>query len=156
MAKFMDVHSGFFGVTADQLNEVRNLVDMSAVRGLPVTPLLAVDRPKVAFVIGPFIPDADLPILEPADVRVAAQEPQEFDDDRAQVQLLRRQQGEAVTEIEAHLRTEIGKRAGAGAVLLLNALVEDPLHEVEVLAHVAAKTNRLLRPHKPRSRIRCG
>ena len=73
--------------------------------------------------------------LSQRDVGVAAQEPQQFDDDRAQVQLLGRQQRKAVGEVEAHLRAEQRQGAGPGAVLLLDALVEDPLHEVEILAH---------------------
>ena len=43
--------------------------------------------------------------------------------------------GKAVGEVEAHLRPEPGQRARPGAVLLLDALVENSLHEVEILAH---------------------
>ncbi len=43
--------------------------------------------------------------------------------------------GKSFGEIEAHLRAEPGQRAGAGAVLLLDAAVEDQLHEIEILAH---------------------
>ena len=112
-----------------------DLVDVAAVGRLPVAPLLAVDRAEIAVLVGPFVPDADLALLQPADVGVAAQEPEQFDDDRSQVQLLGRQQREAVGEVEAHLRAEQRQGAGAGAVLLLDAFVEDPLHEVEILAH---------------------
>jgi hypothetical protein len=51
------------------------------------------------------------------------------------VQLLGGQQRKAVGQVEAHLRAEPGQSAGSGAVLLLDAIVEDELHEVEILAH---------------------
>ena len=44
-------------------------------------------------------------------------------------------------EIEAHLVAEDAERAGAGAVALLYAVVEDVAHEVEVLLH-ARQRNR--------------
>jgi hypothetical protein len=100
-----------------------------------VPPLLPVYRAEVAIVVGPFVPDADLAVLQPANVGVAAQEPKQLHDDRPQVQLLRRQKREALRQVETHLRTEVGKRAGTGAVLLLYSFVENPLHEVEILAH---------------------
>ena len=43
--------------------------------------------------------------------------------------------GKPVGQVEAHLVAEDRPRAGAGAVGLLDALVEDPLEEVEVLLH---------------------
>src|SRR3954463_2610823 len=87
-------------VVTDQLDQVPDLVDVTAVRGLPVAPLLAIDRAEIAFIVGPLVPDADVAVLEPADVRVAAQEPEKLDDDRAEVQFLRRQQWKTLTEIE--------------------------------------------------------
>ena len=72
-------------ILADELDQVGDLVDVAALGGFPVAPLLAVDRPKVAVVVRPFVPDLDFAIVEPANVGVAAQEPQQFDDDRPQV-----------------------------------------------------------------------
>ena len=69
------------------------------------------------------------------DVGVAAQEPEQLADHRAQVDLLGGDQREAVGEVEPHLVAEHAERAGAGAVGLLGALVEDPLDQVEVLPH---------------------
>ena len=43
---------------------------------------------ELAIRAGPFVPDADAPILQPAHIGLAAQEPQKFDDDRLQMQLL--------------------------------------------------------------------
>jgi hypothetical protein len=51
------------------------------------------------------------------------------------MELFRRQQGEPFAEVEAHLRSEQGKRARSGAIHLLDTLVENPLHEVEILTH---------------------
>ena len=69
------------------------------------------------------------------DIGVAAQEPEQFDQDRAQMQLLGGEQREALGEVEAHLVAEHGERAGAGPVLLRDALVEDPAEEVEIGLH---------------------
>src|SRR3712207_8043896 len=46
------------------------------------------------------------PLLEPGDVGVAAQEPEQLDDDRAEVELLGRQQRETLGHVEAHLVAE--------------------------------------------------
>ena len=43
--------------------------------------------------------------------------------------------GKPVAEVEPHLVAEDAQGAGAGAVALLHALVEDPLEEIEVLPH---------------------
>src|SRR4051794_29448823 len=98
-----------------------DLVDVTAVGRLPVAPLLAVDRPKVAIRIGPLIPDADLAVFEPTNVGVAADEPQQLDNDRPQVELLGRQKRETFSKVEPHLSAEPGQSAGPGAVLLLDA-----------------------------------
>ncbi|BCI71056.1 hypothetical protein SPKIRA_18860 [Sphingomonas paucimobilis] len=116
----------------DQLGD---LVDMAAIRGRPVAPLLAIDGAEVARLVRPFVPDAHLLLLQPADIGVAAQEPEQFDDDRAQMQLLGGQDGKTLGQIEAHLVAEDRQRAGAGAVHLLHTLGQHPVHEVEILAH---------------------
>ena len=123
------------GIAADQRDQIGDLVDVAAVGGFPVAPLLAVDRAEVAVGIGPFVPDADACVLQPADVGVAAQEPQQLDDDRAQVQLLGGQQRKAVGKIEAHLGAEQRQGAGAGAVGLRDAFVEHFLHQIEIGPH---------------------
>ena len=62
-------------VLADEVDELTNLIDVTAVRRFPVAPLLAVDRAEIALFVGPFVPDADLVLLQPADIGVAAQKP---------------------------------------------------------------------------------
>ena len=51
------------------------------------------------------------------------------------MQLLGRHHRETFGEIEAHLPTENGTRAGAGAVGFVLPVVEHVTHEVEVLLH---------------------
>ena len=51
------------------------------------------------------------------------------------MELFRRQQREPLGEVEPHLRAEQRQGAGAGAVHLLDAFVENLLHQVEILAH---------------------
>ena len=118
------------GVGPDLRDQLGDLVDVAPIRGDPVAPLLAVDRAEVAILVRPLIPNRDFAVLQPADVSVAAQEPQQLDDDRAEVKLLGREHGEALREIEAHLRAEHAERAGAGAVHRLDAGREHAVHEV--------------------------
>ena len=143
-------------IAADQLDEVGDLVDMPPVGGLPVAPLLAVDRPKVAVLVGPFIPNADLALVEPADVGVAAQEPQQLGDDRTQMQLLRGEQREAIPEIEAHLGAEPRQSAGSSAVLLRGPAIEDQLHELKVLAHLPCNLAAVREWSKTVYNLHCG
>ena len=96
---------------------------------------MAVDRPEVAALVGPFVPDAHAVLVEIFDVGVAGQEPEQLVDDRLQVQLLGGEQREAVGEIEAHLIAEHRQRAGAGAVALFRAAAQNVFHQIEVLAH---------------------
>jgi hypothetical protein len=72
--------------------------------------------------------------LQPPGIAVAAQEPQQLEDDRLQVHLLRRHQREAFVQVEAHLVAEDALGAGAGAVGLGHAMHGDVAHEVFVLA----------------------
>ena len=69
-------------------------------------------------------------LLQVAHVRVALQEPQQFVDDRLQVQLLRRQQREAVLKVVAALRAEDADGACSRAVALLDALGQDAVQYV--------------------------
>ena len=123
------------GLRPDLVDDLRDLVDVPAVGGRPRAPLVAVDRAEVAVRVGPLVPDRDAAVLEPLHVGVAAQEPEQLGEDRAGVDLLGGDQREAGAEVEAHLVAEDRERAGAGAVGLLDALVEDAGEEVEVLLH---------------------
>src|SRR5205085_10718639 len=97
--------------------------NMLTIRRRPRAPLVAVDRAEVAVCVCPFVPDRDLVLVQPRNVRVAAQKPQQLVDDRAQVNFLRRQQRKASAEIEAQLMAEDAARGGAGASRFYGAVV---------------------------------
>src|SRR4029079_11631315 len=82
---------------------------------------------------GPLVPDGDAVLPEPADVAVAAEEPEQLDGDRPEVPLLGGDQREALGQVVAESLAEQADRAGAGAVLLGRALLEDAPEEVLVL-----------------------
>ena len=128
------------GVGADRLDDLGDLVDVATVGRRPRPPLVAVDRPEVAVVVGPLVPDRDAALLQPAHVGVAAQEPQQLADDRAQVQPLGRDHREALGEVEAHLVAEHAAGARAGAVGLVDTGRHDVVEQVEVLAHARQPT----------------
>ena len=94
------------GSGADLLDDLRDLVDVPAVGRRPRAPLVAVDRPEVAVGVGPLVPDRDAAVLEPLDVGVAAQEPQQLGEHRPGVDLLGGDQREPLGEVEAHLVAE--------------------------------------------------
>ena len=100
--------------------------------GRPGAPLPAVDGAEVAVFIGPLIPDGDAVLLEVGDAGVASQEPEEFVDDGAQVELLGGQAGEARGEIEAHLVAEDAFRAGPGAIVLAHTIVTNVPKKIEI------------------------
>ena len=122
-------------VVPDPLDHRRELVDVASVGRRPRAPLVAVDRAEVAGLVGPLVPDRDVVLVQPRDVRVAADEPDQLADDGRDVDLLRRHEREAGAQIEAHLGPEDGERPGAGAVVLADALVERLAQEIEVLLH---------------------
>src|SRR2546427_11978582 len=67
----------------------------------PVPPLLSIDRPQVAILIRPLVPDGHLIFLQVANVSLAPQKPQQFVDDGTQVQFLRREQREMFLQRKA-------------------------------------------------------
>ena len=73
--------------------------------------------------------------LKPADIRVAAQEPEQFVDDRFEMDFLGGEQRETVSQIEPGLRAEDGTRAGAGAVSLELAVFQHMPQQIEILDH---------------------
>src|SRR3546814_20897198 len=66
------------GVGADLLDQFGDLIEMAAIGGRPLAPLLAVDGAELAAFAGPFVPDGHLSLLPPADVGVATPEPETF------------------------------------------------------------------------------
>ena len=121
---------------------LRDLVDRPAVRGVPRPPLLAVDRAELAVLVGPLVPDRDLVLPQVGDVGRAAEEPDQLVDDRAEGDLLGGDERKPLAQVEPDLAAENAERAGAGAVGLLDPVVEDSLHQVEVLPHGTDPSNR--------------
>src|SRR5690606_20192226 len=112
-----------------------HLVDDAAVRGAPAPPLRPVHRTELALGVRPFVPDRDAVLVQIADVRLAAQKPQELVDDGLEMQLLGGQEREARREIAAQLVAEDALRAGAGPVRLAYALLAHLAQEIEVRLH---------------------
>ena len=75
--------------------------------------------------------------MQPADIGVPAQEPQQFPEDAAGVDLLRRHQRETLTQVEGHLMAEDTQGPGAGTILTMHAFGEDPSQQVKVDLHVS-------------------
>lgn len=123
------------GVCLDLRDDAVELVDVPAIGGAPVAPLRPIDTAEIAVGVGPFIPDAHPVRPEVADVGIAGDEPEQFVDDRFEVELFGGEQREAFREVEAGLGTEDGERAGAGAVGFEAAFFEDELKEIEIGAH---------------------
>src|SRR5262249_37555951 len=96
------------GILTDRLDDRSDLIDGAAAGRRPRTPLLAVNRTKITILVGPFVPDGDAVVVEILDVGVTGEKPQQFMDDRFQMQFLRGHQRKAVAEIEAHLMPEYG------------------------------------------------
>jgi hypothetical protein len=123
------------GIAFDLVDDLGDLIDVAAIRGRPGAPLIAVHRTELSIFIGPFVPDAYAVFLEIAGIGFAPQEPQQFVDDRLQVNFLRRQQRKACLQIETQLRAEDTQRPRPGAVVLAVSVLEDMPHQVKVLAH---------------------
>src|SRR5690606_11446138 len=122
-------------ISADQLDRARDLIDLARVGGLPPAPLRTVDRPELAPLVRPLVPDRHAVALQVLDVGVPGEEPQKLVDDRAHMQLLRRQQREAVREIEAHLMAEHAECPGSGAVAFPHAALAYRPQQIKVLPH---------------------
>ncbi len=119
----------------DLTDQLRDLVDMAAVRCRPAAPLIAIDRAQVAIRVGPLIPDRDAVFLQISDIGRAGQKPDQLMNDGFEMQLLGRDQREAFLQIKTHLVTENRARAGAGTVGFGRAMLIHMAHEIEVLAH---------------------
>ena len=90
---------------------------------------------QFAFFVRPFVPDADAVLLEVSDIGVATQEPQEFVDDRSQVDLLGRDERETFRKIKSELMAKTAEGAGASPVRPGGAIFKDVSHQVEIRLH---------------------
>jgi hypothetical protein len=128
-----DQHAAGVGIRAQRLQDLGELVDRAAVRGRPRAPLHPVDGAELTVPVGPLVPDAHPVLLQPPDVALAAEEPQQLAEDRAGVHPLGGHQREALAQVEPHLVAEHAQGAGAGAVGLRGAGLQHPPQQVLVL-----------------------
>jgi hypothetical protein len=78
-------------------------------------------------------------LLQVPGVGLAFEEPQQLVQDRLEMDFLGGEQRKARIQVEAQLRAEYGKSAGAGAVALLGAVRQHMLHQVEIIAHQGSR-----------------
>ena len=122
---------------ANLLDHFADLVNHLAIGALPASPLFAIDRPKVTILQCPLVPDRDLPFLQPGVVGGAPQEPEQFVNDAAQVDFLGSDQRKALLEVEANLTAKHRPGADTGAVSLVESVINNVLHKVEIGFHRA-------------------
>ena len=124
-------------VGLDGLDHRGQLVDVTAVRGGPGPPLVAVDRAELAVSVGPLVPDRHALLVQPLDVGRSGEEPEQLRDHRPGVHALGGEQREAVGEVEAHLVPEDAERPRAGPVGLARPGGQHVVEQVEIGPHRA-------------------
>ncbi len=120
-------------IGAQGVQDLRDLVDVVSVGGRPAAPLHPIDRSQLAVAIGPFVPDGDAVLVQPLDIGIAAQEPEQFVDDRLQMNPLGGDQRESGRQVVAELMPENGPGPGTGAVGFGGAALEDQPEQILVL-----------------------
>ena len=118
------------GIGLDIMNQILNLVDVAAIGTTPATPLTAVDRSQITILVSSLVPDCHLMVVQILNIRVPFEEPKEFVDNRAQVQLFGSQQRKTVIEMETHLITKRAYCACTRTVVFLHPLVKHMLQEI--------------------------
>ncbi len=126
------------GVAFERVDDLLNLVNMTAIGSGPAAPLHAVNGAKVTVFAGPFVPDRHVAFFQPVVVARACQEPQQLLNDGPQVNLLGGHQRESFVQIKAHLVAKHALGARACAVGFGNAMACHMLHEIFVLAAYGA------------------
>ena len=137
------------GIGTDGLHHGRYLVDVPPVRRGPAPPLITVDGPQVAFGRGPFVPDGHSVFVQVADIGIPREEPQQFVDDGAQMELLGSEQWETLGQVETHLVAEDTLRPRPRPVALHGSLLHDFIEQFEILAHrFSSKGNAFFRSRR--------
>ena len=111
------------------------LVDPPASWADPVAPLGAVNRTQITVLVCPLVPDPDAVFIEVADIGIAVQKPEQFVDDRSEVEFLGRDRRKTPGQVEPHLVTEVTDGPRAGTVGLAGAVIQDMLQKIQVGAH---------------------
>jgi hypothetical protein len=111
-------HSAAVRIGFQGFDNFGNLVDFLAV---PIAPLVAINGSEFAIFIGPFVPDLDAIFVEVGNIGVAFEKPQQFIDNRFEVEFFGRHHRETFRKIKAHLITENAFGSGSGAVAFLGS-----------------------------------
>ena len=132
-------------------DDVPQLITMVPIWGDPVTPLLAVVPPRVAFEtrlrqpvrrIRIPVPDAHAERVQLVHVRRPREEPEHLGEHRAERETLRGDRGEAVAHAKAHDLAEDGAGARARAIVAIGTGIHGLAQDGEVLAHRYAAARR--------------
>lgn len=75
-------------VMSQSVDHVVDLIDGAAVPGWPGRPLLAIDRPQLPLVGRPFVPDGHAVFVQPSDIGIPAEKPDQFIGNAFEVQFL--------------------------------------------------------------------
>jgi len=97
--------------------------------------LRAIDPAKIAVFVRPFVPDRYAVIIEPFDVRVAAQKPEQLVENGFRMNLFRGEQRKRIAQRTADLRAEQRISSRAGAVGFELSVFENVPEQIEVLNH---------------------
>ncbi|MCY1450934.1 hypothetical protein D9M71_677750 [compost metagenome] len=122
-------------VVLQRIHDVVDLIDGTAILRRPGSPLRTIDGAKITTFGGPLVPDRHAVLIQPFDVGVTAQHPDEFVGDALEMQLLGRQQREAIGQVMAELPAEDSLGPGAGTVTFLEAVLQNIFQQVVVCLH---------------------
>ena len=109
----------------DLVDDFLQLVDASTIWRWPAAPLHTIHRTQVALGVSPFVPNGHSLLLQRLYVRFAADEPEQLLDDGELVNLLGRDEREALGKIIPDLAPKKALGASAGAVALEDAMFKD-------------------------------
>ncbi len=123
------------GIGAQQIQRRADLVDVLTGWSRPRSPLYTVDRPEFACITCPFVPDGDSVLVQPTDIGIAAQKPQQLVGYRFEMDFLGSEQRETGRQIIAHLLAEQAAGSGAGAVGFGRTRFEHEAQQVLVWRH---------------------
>lgn len=133
----------------DHPDHIGNLIDRAPVRSGPGTPLFGINRAELPPFIRPFVPNRDAVILEILNIGVPLQEPEKFIDDRFEMDLFGRQEGETVIQIKTHLITEGADCSHTRTVFFLLPIGEDVPEKGEIWLHKIMISQKGARPLLP-------
>jgi len=104
----------------------------------------AIDAAEIAVFVGPLVPDTHTVLVQIFDVRVAAQEPEQFVDDRFEVEFFGREQRKTVGERKARLRAKDRAGTRAGPVGFEFSFLQHEPEQFVILKHSQRLPTRLV------------